>query len=177
MQGMWEMKLLIVRHAESKANIKGILQGQKIDTSLSKLGKEQAKKVGERLKDEKIEAVYSSDLKRAKETAEEIAKHHKLKVILDKRLREKDHHNKEKWKEVVKRVKSFLKDVQKHKGNIIIVSHGSPNRIMLAIATEDRKKGGELIKIVTQKNTCINIIERKKGRYKIKLIDCIKHLK
>jgi broad specificity phosphatase PhoE len=84
------MKLFIIRHGESIANAKGIHQGQRVDTGLSKLGKAQAKKIAERLKDEKFEAIYSSDLKRAKETAEIIAKPHKLKVISDKRLREFD---------------------------------------------------------------------------------------
>lgn len=171
------MKLIIVRHAESKANVKGIRQGQKIDTPLSKLGKEQAKKVAERLKNEKIDAIYSSDLKRAKETAEEIAKHHKLKVRLNKKLRERDHHNKEDWEDVVERTKSFLEDIKKHKGTVVVVSHGGVNRVMLAISTGDRKKGGKLFRTTTQEHTCINIVERKKGKYDIKLIDCGKHLK
>jgi len=42
------------------------------------------------LKDEDISAVYSSDLKRAVETAEEIASYHKLKVRIDRDFREMD---------------------------------------------------------------------------------------
>ncbi|HLC58032.1 MAG TPA: histidine phosphatase family protein [Candidatus Nanoarchaeia archaeon] len=82
------MKLILVRHAESIANKEEKLQGQDYDTGLTPLGKEQAKKISERLRKEKIDAIYSSDLKRAVETAEEIAKPHKLKVICDKRLKE-----------------------------------------------------------------------------------------
>jgi broad specificity phosphatase PhoE len=84
------MKIYLIRHGESEANANGIPQGQRIDTVLSVNGKEQAKKISERLRNEKIDAIYSSDLLRAKETAEEIAKHHKLDLIFDKRLREFD---------------------------------------------------------------------------------------
>lgn len=84
------MKIFLIRHGESEANAKGIDQGQKIDTGLSEKGKEQARKIAERLKNEKIETIYSSDLKRAKETAKKIAKFHNLEVIQDKRLREYD---------------------------------------------------------------------------------------
>lgn len=82
------MKLIIVRHGESEANKKGIHQGQVLDTSLSKEGKKQAKIVAGKLKREDIEAIYSSDLKRAFETAEELGKIMQIKVYPDKRLRE-----------------------------------------------------------------------------------------
>ena len=82
------MKLIIVRHGESEANKKGLHQGQIVDTSLSEKGKKQAKIVAEKLKEEKVEAIYSSDLKRAFETAEELGKIIKIKIYPDKRLRE-----------------------------------------------------------------------------------------
>ena len=84
------MKIFLIRHGESEANAKNIHQGQRVDAGLSEKGREQARKIAERLKNEKIESIYSSDLKRARETAEEIAKQHGLKVIFDKRLREFD---------------------------------------------------------------------------------------
>ena len=84
------MKIFLVRHGQSIANAKKIHQGQRIDTSLSEKGIKQAEAIATRLKKEKIDAIYSSDLLRAKETAEVIAKEHKMKVITDKRLREFD---------------------------------------------------------------------------------------
>jgi phosphoserine phosphatase len=83
-------KIFIIRHGESIANALGKHQGQRIDTSLSEKGIEQAKKIARRLKEEKIDIIYSSDLKRAKETAEEINRFHKKELRLDKRLREYD---------------------------------------------------------------------------------------
>lgn len=84
------MKIFLVRHGQSEANAKDIYQGQRIDSPLSIKGREQAQRVAERLKDEKIDAFYASDLLRARETAEAIAKVHNLKVITDRRLREFD---------------------------------------------------------------------------------------
>jgi len=82
------MKLTIVRHGETIENSKGIYQGQTLGT-LSDKGKEQIKKLADRLKEEKFDYVYSSDLERAAETAKEIMKYHpKLKIKLTKDLRE-----------------------------------------------------------------------------------------
>jgi len=74
------MRLIITRHGETEENKKHILQGHMPGT-LSKLGIEQAKKVALRLKDEKIDAIYSSDLARAADTAKEIIKFHPDSVV------------------------------------------------------------------------------------------------
>lgn len=81
------MKYYIVRHAQTSVNKEGIIQGH-LNVPLSDHGRIQARLVGEALSQVKIDAVYSSDLDRAKETAMEIAKHHNCKLILDRRLRE-----------------------------------------------------------------------------------------
>jgi probable phosphoglycerate mutase len=63
------------------------LQGH-LDVPLSGLGQEQAEMVGWALKDVSFDAVYSSDLSRARQTAEAIMKHHTCRLVLDRRLRE-----------------------------------------------------------------------------------------
>jgi broad specificity phosphatase PhoE len=85
------MKLLLIRHGESVANAEGRLQGQ-IDSLLSDLGREQARALAERLAREEwgISAVYASDLRRAAETAEIVARRLGLPLTLDARLREYD---------------------------------------------------------------------------------------
>ncbi|MBS3128486.1 histidine phosphatase family protein [Candidatus Woesearchaeota archaeon] len=86
------MKILFVRHGETNANKQGISQGQGVNESLNKQGKIQAKKLALRLKKEKFDIAYTSDLKRAKETADEIMTFHKkVKLIVTKALREKHH--------------------------------------------------------------------------------------
>jgi len=85
------LKLILVRHTESLANKKGIYQGQTYDTNLTDLGKKQAELVAKRLKKIKIQAIYSSPLKRTLQTATIIALNKGMKVFLDKNLIEISH--------------------------------------------------------------------------------------
>lgn len=70
-----------------------IRHGQKVgksgDPGLTELGKEQARKTAEFLKDKKVIKIYSSTFARARETAEIINKNLKVGVIFDDRLRER----------------------------------------------------------------------------------------
>lgn len=80
-------KLILVRHAETDWNKESKYQGQK-DVNLNATGKSQAEKLGKYLADKKIDVIYSSDLKRASETAGIVNKYHKLQIEKDQRLRE-----------------------------------------------------------------------------------------
>ena len=85
------MRLIITRHGETEENQAGILQGH-LPGKLSVLGIEQARKVALRLKDEKIDLIFSSDLARASDTAKEIAKFHpNVPVKFVKDLRERNY--------------------------------------------------------------------------------------
>jgi len=81
--------LLLVRHGETDWNADGRLQGQ-TDRPLSDFGRRQARRLADELADEELEAIYSSDLSRARETAEIVAERLGLPVALDPDLREKD---------------------------------------------------------------------------------------
>jgi len=85
-----QLHVTVVRHAETNSNLNHILQGH-INTKLNKTGREQAESVGRRLRKLKIDHIYTSDLTRAKKTAEAIAKHHPdTPVTTDIRIRERD---------------------------------------------------------------------------------------
>lgn len=83
-------KIIIVQHCQSEHHINN-LSGGSTDTPLTDLGREQANLVGKRLireiKDEEY-ILYSSDLMRAKQTAEIIGQHLNLDIIEEKGLRE-----------------------------------------------------------------------------------------
>ena len=86
--------LLLIRHGETDWNAEGRLQGH-TDRPLSDYGRRQAQQLGDQLKneeleDEGLEAIYSSDLARARETAEIVGERLGLPVGLDADLREKD---------------------------------------------------------------------------------------
>jgi broad specificity phosphatase PhoE len=81
--------LLLVRHGETDWNAEGRLQGH-TDRPLSDYGRRQARRLGEELEGEELEAIYSSDLARARETAEIVGERLGLPTVLDPDLREKD---------------------------------------------------------------------------------------
>ena len=81
------LRLFIVRHGVTIWNSEGRLQGH-TDVPLSEEGLAQADMVAYRLSGEKLNAVYSSDLQRAKITGEKIAALHGLSVHMDPILRE-----------------------------------------------------------------------------------------
>lgn len=81
------MHLFLIRHGQTKHNNDRRYQGS-TDTPLNETGELQAKEIAKRLSDKKFAAIYSSDLQRAVQTAEFIAKKHKLVVKQDERLRE-----------------------------------------------------------------------------------------
>lgn len=80
-------KIIIVRHGQSIGNATKTILGH-TDLDLSDLGYKQAEVTAEALKNEKIDQIYSSDLKRAYNTAVFHAKMRNLDVITNKNLRE-----------------------------------------------------------------------------------------
>lgn len=80
-------ELILVRHGQQTYDPNGPV-GQLIDPPLSELGQNQARLVGMALSTERIDAVYASPLRRARETGEEIARHHRLEATVVPDLRE-----------------------------------------------------------------------------------------
>jgi len=68
-------RILLVRHGTTAYNEIDRLQGR-IDNPLSKKGRDEAERLAARLKDEPIDAIFSSPLSRALETAAIINRHH-----------------------------------------------------------------------------------------------------
>lgn len=95
--------VLLVRHGETahvgptpsadrcspRQNALRIIQGH-LDTPLNEQGVAQARLTGKHLRDVHLDAAYSSDLSRARTTAEAILLHHEgLPLVLDERMRER----------------------------------------------------------------------------------------
>lgn len=81
--------IYLVRHGETDNNKNKIIQGAKVDTPLNQTGEIQAKTVAEKLKNVNFAAAFSSDLIRARRTAEIIALEHNLAVVTKTILRER----------------------------------------------------------------------------------------
>lgn len=97
--------LYLARHGETVDNANQILQGQ-TQGMLNEKGQEQAENLAKSLDGIQIDAVIASDLKRAVDTAEVIAKRRSLPLITTPLLRERD------WGAFTGRFIPDLKDVQ-----------------------------------------------------------------
>jgi alpha-ribazole phosphatase len=82
-------RLCLVRHGQTDWNLEGRYHGQS-DVPLNENGRAQAHVIAQQLQGESFAAIYSSDLRRARETAEIIAAAIHLPIRLEPRLREID---------------------------------------------------------------------------------------
>jgi 2,3-bisphosphoglycerate-dependent phosphoglycerate mutase len=144
-------ELLLVRHGETDWNAEGKLQGH-TDRPLNDYGRRQAQALAERLAGESIDAVYASDLSRARETAEILGAKLGLPVLVDPDLREKNWGN---WEGLTsderlhiefegetseahrdRTLSAVQRIVERHPdGRIVVVTHGgSLRRIQAAVS-------------------------------------------
>lgn len=199
------MKLIIVRHGQTDANLSGIIQGHG-ESSLTLLGKEQAQKIALRLKDERIDFAYTSDLVRARETAQEIlhfhtfvplvctsqlrevaaGKHEGHPVNRDQRIKD-DYFNHfhnykpeggESFAEAQERIMHFYNTLlQKHKAKtVLIVGHGGIlGTLMLAIL--NRPINWEEYDKYRPQNAAISILEIEENeQHKVHILNSLDHL-
>jgi broad specificity phosphatase PhoE len=82
------MRLFLIRHGQTEWNNGSRAQGH-TDIALDETGLRQSQLAGEALRNEGIEAVISSDLRRSRQTADPIAKAAGVGLTLDPRLRER----------------------------------------------------------------------------------------
>jgi len=147
------IKIIYFGHATTTDNEKSIATGL-AQSELSELGKEQLIRLKDKIKNQKFDVVFCSDLKRAVDSAK-LTFGDTIPIIQDKRLRECDYGNLtkteakkvdsikqeyidkpfpngESYKDVEKRVSNLLSDLlKKHNGKCIaIFSHWGPQRAM-----------------------------------------------
>lgn len=79
--------IYLIRHAQAEANLMRLFHGH-VDGQLTDYGKECLKPLAARFESVKIDAVYSSDLTRARMTAAAVAQSHSLPVFTTPQLRE-----------------------------------------------------------------------------------------
>lgn len=83
------MHLILIRHGQTDWNKEYRVQGQ-ADLPLNELGRAQAQAIAQSLKDEKVEAIYSSPLSRALETAQAVSAYHPVAITVLNELKEMD---------------------------------------------------------------------------------------
>src|SRR5262245_66011944 len=84
------VQVLLVRHGATDWNLQGRCQGA-TDLDLNEVGVRQAKQIVASLTNEPIHGIYSSNLKRAQQTAQFFSLRHRLPVLIENDVRELDH--------------------------------------------------------------------------------------
>ncbi len=82
------MRLILVRHGQSEANLGNVLETASPGTDLTALGRQQAEALVSRLAHEPIAAVHASDARRAVQTASPLAAALGLEVAIHPELQE-----------------------------------------------------------------------------------------
>lgn len=199
------MKLIIIRHAQTEGNEKGIIQGTN-DSDLTELGRKQAERLAIRLSKMKIDFIYSSDLGRCKRTIAPLLKMKKISIEYVKELRERDYgifNNKpnveyvewvksnggfsislkapegESHMDVIERTGKFLKKILKSEEGktILIVAHSGSKRAILMNLLDRRDQDYINETREFSKNTAVTIINIKEnGKHHIESFYSLEHL-
>ncbi len=155
------LRLIFVRHGQTSYNQNRVMQGS-IDVPLNGRGRAQARAVAKRLAGEKIDLMYASPMRRARETAEEITRlhpglpiefipaiveqsfgsfegkpiavwHEWRKTRPDPGLIHERSHGGEAWDDVDARIAPFASKLLAIKGKtVVIVSHGGVSRVVIS---------------------------------------------
>ena len=80
--------LFFIRHGRTAWNEEGRFQGH-LNSDLNAVGLEQAIALGKRFADKSFDHVYSSDLGRARQTAEALTGSHDVSIVEETALRER----------------------------------------------------------------------------------------
>ncbi|MBA3365507.1 MAG: histidine phosphatase family protein [Actinobacteria bacterium] len=185
--------ILLTRHGETDWNLQRRVQGH-VDRPLNDRGREQARALAEELRDEHFDAVYSSDLARAQETAAIVARHRGLDVSTLPALREKNFGSWEgltdaevlsrypaarsgPWgdgestEEVADRVMGAILEIsERHPdARVLVVTHGGPIRAVLSRAHVNG--GGNASARVVVDNCAVNIVEIRDAVLRVPQVD------
>ena len=140
-------KAILIRHGESEANIRGILSEELEYYNLTENGRNQAERIGNILRNYRIDGIFSSPILRTRETAEIVSRIVGKKVEIMDAIRESglgDFNGKpfqslpfggreelgmEPWSSLVKRM---VRALEERDGNYVYVSHALPIRAAVA---------------------------------------------
>ncbi|SEB63947.1 histidine phosphatase family protein [Paenibacillus sp. GP183] len=183
----------LIRHGSTEWNKLGKMQGQ-MDTSLTEEGRAQARLLGHRMKNEAWTGIFSSDLSRARETAEIISAISGIPILgFDARLRErsfgqvegtKEQERIDRWgadwkkldlggetnEQVLARWHDFLEQLATNASDerLLLISHGGfIVQILRALSMEQ----DEFLQ-----NTSLTILKRTDSSWELVLYNCLVHL-
>ncbi|GAB7388922.1 histidine phosphatase family protein [Bacillaceae bacterium] len=191
--------IYLVRHGETSWNRERRIQGQS-DIPLNENGIEQAKRLARRFKDVPLAAIYTSDLLRAKKTAEIVAAFHGIVPVAFSDLRERKYgmwegltlqeirlrypgddsveiggkYGIETLAEMQRRIAARLSMIARaHRGEaVMVVSHGSLINAFLHLISSGKWGTG----VTKLGNTSVSLVENKGEGWKLHLVNDCSHL-
>lgn len=196
--------LILARHGETTWNKRDKIQGSSDNSVLTKKGREQAESVAERLTTLGIDTIYSSELKRAKQTASIIAKKLEKKVLITKKLNERSFGELEgkDVETVLKKLRTLPIDerfkyrpkggesvidvetrvfdevekiIERHQGeNVLLVTHGVVIKVLILFIKKLPRDKRANVRI---ENTSLTIFKIQEDTILEELINDISHLK
>lgn len=184
----------LIRHGTTEWNLVGRLQGQN-DIPLNEAGRWQAQALGRRLESERWDLIVTSDLVRARETAELIADIAGIgPVRLEPRLRERTHgrldgttqqervalwgdgwaeldHGVESDERLYARGIECLDQLYAEHANkrILVVTHGAFIAVLLAGMLAEMPEG-------YIRNTSLTLVHKRDGSWQCPMFNCTAHL-
>jgi broad specificity phosphatase PhoE len=154
------VEVVFETHSTSEDNEAGIATGW-LPGRLSAAGREQARELGERRRDDGLSVVFTSDLRRAVETAEIAFAGSALRIVADERLREcnygelngtpepltgraahldEPYPGGESWRQAVERAAGFLEDLRREcDGERVLVIGHSATRLAFEVVAHGRQ--------------------------------------
>ncbi len=198
------MRLILVRHGETDDNARRLSFGQ-LDHPLNDRGRLQVRRVAARLRTDRIDAAFTSDLKRARDTLKAILRHHpRLRARTRRALRERNYgvfegrsygrrakaevasglpfhkfqpRRGESFVQVRSRLRRFTRELLKNHRNqtVLIASHGGTMAALLLHLFD--VPWSELNRFRYHPNTGVTIVDLVPGKPpKLRLIRNISHL-
>jgi 2,3-bisphosphoglycerate-dependent phosphoglycerate mutase len=189
------MRILLVRHGETEENVAGIIQGH-LPGRLSARGRAQVEALGRRLASERIDAVYSSDLARARETTEAILHHHPgVAATYTEEMRERflgslqgrsgsdvdwgtfqDLPDVESDDELLARARRVLERLQREQraGTVLLSGHGGINTALVAAVTGRTISQAKTEVVMDNAGVCV--FERRDGHLELVTLNDTGHL-
>ncbi len=175
-------------HGQTQWNVEGRIQGQ-IDTPLNENGRQMSLALRNRLADEQITAIYTSDLRRAIETAEPLAAAKGLRIQKDMRLREKRFRRAvknstypllpyprafETWNEVQARMIEVMGEIAKRNpgGRVFVVSHSGATQMFINYVIEQTTDK----RVYEGKRIAFNELVWNNDRWSIVSLNDVRHL-
>jgi len=201
------LKIILVRHGEEEKEKLNNIEYQTDHSNLTPKGVGQVKKLASKLKGQNITEIYSSDIKRALQTAKIISQEISVDIKIDKKIRERNIGEFEKygdnWRKAFNELKEKelakgipLKDIRPPNGENLYDFRG---RIKSFLSELSEKKGNVLVsahkgvntaiinfaqnwntsefKPIKQDYACINILSFDDNKWSVLSINNISYLK